>query len=228
MADTAPPLQTIWKRLDALLLGVLVLARIRIDTLAEAAVLPLRQNDLARHPWLGRLLPDAVETLLAQQQLVDPIGLLLIVGTLGGLLIYLAVNEFVRPERAHYRASLVLIWVILALTIFAPSLKMVLLRQGSGPASYSHDGGVIQTEAAIEYALLGRNPYVEDYLQTPMVEWGIDEFRTALYHYPYLPWTFLFSAPFKLLSGALWGWYDQRLVYLHLFALTLILLAGLC
>ena len=39
-------------------------------------------------------------------------------------------------------------------------------------------------------------------LRRPMAEWGIDEFRTALYHYPYLPWTFLFSAPFKLLSDA--------------------------
>jgi len=38
---------------DALLLVVLALARIRIDTLAEAAVLPLRQQDVARHPgWV--------------------------------------------------------------------------------------------------------------------------------------------------------------------------------
>ena len=81
--------------------------------------------------------------------------------------------------------------------MFLPSLKLVLLRQQSGPASYSHDGGVIQTEATIDYLLEGRNPYVEDYVATPMAEWGINEFRTALYHYPYLPWTFLFSAPFK-------------------------------
>ena len=101
------------------------------------------------------------------------------------------------------------------------------MRQGSGPASYSHDGGVIQTEATIDFLLQGRNPYVENYLSTPMAEWGINEFRTALYHYPYLPWTFLFSAPFWLLSKAAIGWYDQRFVYLLLFALTLLLLPGL-
>ncbi len=130
-------------------------------------------------------------------------------------------------EPARHRTKLVLICAIIALTVFLPSLKLVLLRQQSGPASYSHDGGVIQTEATIDYFLAGRNPYVEDYVNTPMAEWGIDEFRTALYHYPYLPWTFVFSAPFRLLSQALFGWYDQRLVYLLLFALTLALLPRL-
>jgi hypothetical protein len=215
------------RRADALLLAVLVMARIRIDTLAEAAVLPLRQNDVARHPWLGQLLPAEAMRLLAQQQLADPIGLLLIVGAIGGLLAYLLADEFLRNERARYWTKLTLIWAIVLLTVFGPSLKLVLLRQGSGPASYSHDGGVIQTEATIGFLLQGRNPYVEDYLSTPMAEWGIDEFRTALYHYPYLPWTFLFSAPFWLLSHAITGWYDQRLVYLLLFAMMLLLLPGL-
>lgn len=215
------------RRLDALLLVVLVLARIRIDSLAEAAVLPSRLDDVARHPFLGKLLPVDAMRLLAQQQLVDPVALLLIVAALGSLLIYLLVDEFVRNEGARYRAKLILICLIVALTVFLPGLKLTLLRQQSGPASYSHDGGVIQTEATIDYLLAGRNPYVEDYVNTPMAEWGINEFRTALYHYPYLPWTFIFSAPFKLLGTALLGWYDQRLVYLLLFALTLALLPRL-
>lgn len=226
------------RRLDALILAVLVIARIRIDTLAEAAVLPLRQNDVARHPWLGHLLPPDAMQLLAQQQLVDPVGLLLIVGAIGCLLIYLLADEFwaapsteiaaAKADWARYWTKLALIWAIVLLTVFAPSLKLVLLRQGSGPASYSHDGGVIQTEATIDYLLQGRNPYVEDYVDTPMAEWGINEFRTALYHYPYLPWTFLFSAPFKQGFEAVIGWYDQRFVYLLLFALTLLLLPALC
>jgi len=227
MLDQSSGKSSLLRRADALLLAVLVIARIRIDTLAEAAVLPLRQNDVARHPWLGHLLPPEAARLLAQQQLVDPIGLLLIVGAIGGLLVYLLVDEFLRHERARYGAKLALIWIIVLLTVFGPSLKLILLRQGSGPASYSHDGGAIQTEATINFLLQGRNPYVENYLSTPMAEWGINEFRTALYHYPYLPWTFLFSAPFWLLSKAAIGWYDQRFVYLLLFALTLLLLPGL-
>ncbi len=225
MRDAFP--DALVRRLDALLLAVLLLARIRIDSLAEAAVLPLRQNDVARHPFLGQLLPAKGMALLAQQQLVDPVGLLLIVLALGCLGIYLLVHEFAASPRASYRARLLLIWAIILLTVFAPSLKLMLLRQGSGPASYCHDGGVIQTEATIVYLLQGRNPYIEDYLKTPMAEWGISEFRTALYHYPYLPWTFLFSAPFKLGAERLLGWYDQRIVYLLLFALSLLLATGL-
>jgi hypothetical protein len=217
----------LWRRLDALLLAALIVARLRIDTLAEGAYLPLRQQDVARQPWLSQLLSPQAMKLLAQQQLVDPIGLLLIVAALGCLLAYLLVHEFVRGERLRYWVRLALIWAIIGLTVFAPAVKLVLLRQGSGPASYSHDGGVIQTEATIEFLLHGRNPYVEDYTATPMAEWGINEFRTALYHFPYLPWTFLFSAPFKLLADRAIGWYDQRFVYLLLFALTLLLLPGL-
>jgi hypothetical protein len=219
--------RNLWQRLDALLLVILVVARIRIDTLAEAAVLPTRQEDVVRHPWLGRLLSGEAMATLAQQQFSDPIGLLLIVGALGCLLAYLLVHEFVVAERPRYWVRLVLVWVIVLLTVFASSAKLVLLRRESGPASYSHDGGVIQTEATIEYLLQGRNPYVEDYVATPMAEWGINEFRTALYHYPYLPWTFLFSAPFRLLADRTIGWYDQRFVYLLLFALTLLLAPGL-
>lgn len=219
--------RTLWQRLDALLLVILVVARIRIDTLAEAAVLPMRQDDVARHPWLGRLLSGQAMTTLAQQQFVDPIGLLLIVAALACLLAYLLVHEFVAAERPRYWARLVLIWAMVLLTVFASSTKLALLRRQSGPASYSHDGGVIQTEATIDYLLQGRNPYVEDYVSTPMAEWGINEFRTALYHYPYLPWTFLFSAPFRLLADRAIGWYDQRFVYLLLFALTLLLAPGL-
>ncbi len=214
------------RRIDAVLLAGLLIARIRIDSFAEAAVLPLRQNDVARHPILGHLLsPDAMR-LLVQQQLVDPIGLLLIVSALGCWLLYLLVDEFLDEGQSRYRTKLILIWAIVLLTVFAPSLKLTLLRQGSGPASYSHDGGVIQTEATIDYLLHGRNPYAEDYLKTPMAEWGLGEFRTALYHYPYLPWTFLFSAPFRLLADRVIGWYDQRFVYLLLFALSLLLLPG--
>jgi hypothetical protein len=215
------------RRLDALLLAVLVVARIRIDTLAEAAVLPQRQADVARHPFLGSLLSPRAMTLLAEQQFVDPIGLILIVLALGCLLAYLLADEFIVAERSRFRTKLVLVWAIVLLTVFGPSLKLTLLRHDNGPASYSHDGGVIQTEATIDYLLRGRNPYVEDYLDTPMAEWGISEFRTALYHYPYLPWTFLFSAPLRLLSDAAIGWYDQRFVYLILFGMTLLLLPGL-
>ena len=143
--------------------------------------------------------------LLAQQQLVDPVALLLIVAALGCLLIYLLVDEFVRGERdARHRLKLVLICLIIAFTVFLPSLKLVAAAPGERAGQLqprrrrdpdrSHDRLLADA---------GGTPTSRTTCKTPMAEWGINEFRTALYHYPYLPWTFLFSAPFKLLvAGA--------------------------
>ena len=99
---------------------------------------------------------------------------------------------------------------------------MTLLRHENLPQSYSHDGGVIQTEATIDYFLSGQATRTSRTIAArrwPSGDWP--EFRTALDHYPYLPWTFVASAPVKLISDALLGWYDQRFVYLIVFVLGL-------
>lgn len=208
---------------DALLLLLLTLALVRIDSLAESAVLPTLRQDVLRHPLLGGLLsPEGIAAMGERSPWPgEPVGLLLIALAIGCAFAYLLV-DLARPAVWRSRAKWVLLTAVLATVLFLPTLKLVLLRQQSGPASYTHDGGVIQTEATIDYLLQGRNPYSEDYTQTPMAEWGFDEYRTALYHYPYLPWTFIFSAPFYLLGQAI-GFYDQRLVYLLLLAIALAL-----
>lgn len=213
---------------DALLVALLLIARVRIDTLAEAAVLPLRFQDITNHPVLGKLLAPSVWQAFGDRY-VDGLTLVLIALAFGALALYLLVDGL-RARLGTQRAwwiKVALLGVIIGATVVAPTVKLILLRQASGPASYSHDGGVIQTEATIDFLLAGQNPYVEDYTQTPMAEWGFDEYRTALYHYPYLPWTFVFSAPFQAGSRGLWGWYDQRLVYLVLFIAMLCLVPGL-
>ena len=208
---------------DALLLALLVFAVLEIVSFAEVAALPNRVQDVLRHPLLGHLLPaQGVAAMGAEgPPPVDPIGLLLVAATLAGLLGYLVADLLPFP-RWRLRAKWCFLISILLTALFLPTGKLILLRQGSGPASYTHDGGVIQTEAAIQFVWQGKNPYVEDYTKTPMAEWGFSKFRTALYHYPYLPWTFLFSAPFYWL-GQWGGFYDQRLVYLLLLAVALAL-----
>jgi len=211
---------------DTVLLFILTTARVRIDTMA-ALVTPDRQADLARVPLLSALLPDKSLELL-HDWLVDPYSLLLIAIAFGALTVY-AILDVLRErfnEVKVQRAKSALIWLIILSTVVVQSVLLILLRQATGPASYTHDGGVIQTEEALKYILAGKNPYVEDYVDTPMAEWGLD-YKTALYHYPYLPWTFLFSAPFYLVSQATLGWYDQRFVYLFLFVITLLLAPGL-
>ncbi len=210
------------KSLDALILLALVIARVRIDTLADA-VLPQRHEDVRQ--LVSGWWPAWSLDLLAHPE-TDPVSMMLLVLAFALLIAYLLLDFSGRPNddgRAHHTAKLAIIYGIIIVLVFGKSLLLINLRQLRGPASYSHDGGVIQTEATIDYFLQGLNPYVEDYVNTPMAEWGFSEYRTALYHYPYLPWTFVFSAPFYLASQTALGWFDERLVYLLLFALTLAL-----
>lgn len=200
-------------------MAALLLARLRINSLAEASLFEHFKN-VTQHSWLGKILSDQAEAAFGPW-FGDPLGLLLAAVSLAALLVYLLVDLVqAAPQRAA-RLKLALVWLIIAATVLLPSLEMAALRHENLAHSYSHDGGVLQTESAVEFFLQGRNPYVEDYRATPMAEWGLPEFRTALDHYPYLPWTFVFSAPFKLAGDALLGWYDQRWVYLLLVVIGL-------
>ena len=208
---------------DALLLAVLVFAVLQISSLAEAGVLPTRVADVLRHPVLGNILPASGEAAMGDigPRPGDPLGLVLNALTLGLLLAYFVVDLALAGRRQNRLKWILLVGVLLT-AVYLPTAKLILLRQQSGPASYTHDGGVIQTEAATRFFLEGRNPYAEDYTETPMAEWGFSRYRTALYHYPYLPWTFIASAPFYLAGQAI-GFYDQRWLYLLLMAIALAL-----
>ncbi|MFN8491850.1 MAG: hypothetical protein U0350_29890 [Caldilineaceae bacterium] len=208
---------------DVLLLAVLVFSVLEIVGFAEVAALPNLVQDVLRQPLLGHLFPARGLAAFGAQSPppVDPVGLVLYALTLGCLIGY-GIADLTPLRHWRMRAKWFFLIGILLCALFLPTVELILLRQGSGPASYTHDGGVIQTEAAIQFVLQGKNPYVEDYTKTPMAEWGFSKFRTALYHYPYLPWTFLFSAPFYWLGQHV-GFYDQRVVYLLLLAVALAL-----
>ena len=208
------------KSFDLLVLFVLVMARVRIDTLADL-VLPQRHQDVRR--LVADWWPVTSLDLLADW-LSDPVTLTLVSLAFGLTVVYFVVDAAsdLLGERRTYLFKLGLIYAIVIVLVFGKTFLLIGLRHITGPASYTHDGGVIQTEVTVHYFLAGKNPYIEDYLDTPMAEWGI-EFRTALYHFPYLPWTFIFSTPFYLLAQATLGWFDERFIYLLLFALTLIL-----
>lgn len=215
------------KSLDVLILFILVLARVRIDTLAGGTLYQHQDNvrRLAQGWW-----PAWSFDLLSGQG-IDPVSLMLFVTAFGLLALYLVVDVAGtnrragtdRYARAVHQLKLGVIYAIIALLVIGQALLFINLRHKTGPVSYAHDGGVIQTEITIDYFLRGLNPYVENYVDTPMAEWGNPEYRTALYHYPYLPWTFIASTPVYLTSRAALGWFDQRMVYLILFIITLVL-----
>ena len=159
------------KRFDVLLLVVLVTARLRIDTLADLAA-PRPVELIRKIPWLNALLPEQGWALLVDW-LTDPLSLLLITITMGLLLAYVLVDA-VGGARAtsngdatrldavpNFRIKLGLIFAIIATTVIAQSSYLIELRHVQGPASYTHDGVVIQTEEAMKFVLQGRNPYVD-------------------------------------------------------------------
>lgn len=210
------------KRLDVLLLFLLLMARVRIDTLADL-VLPTRHEDLRTLAWVRAIF--SAETLdLLSDWLTDPISLIFISIAFAACLLYLLIDLLSRQPHGQpvYLLKLTIVFVIIGATIFVSTAKLISLRNAFGPASYCHDGGVIQTEEAVKLFLAGKNPYSENYLDTPLAEWGVD-YRSAVYHYPYLPWSFAFSAPVYLAFVSLTGWFDQRIIYLFLFALILIM-----
>ena len=211
------------KSFDVLLLFILLLARLIINKFAEAGLFEHFKN-VVRHPLVGGWLPRGAADAFGPWY-GDPIFLLLAALSLLAFLLYVFIDLFKERwgERMVFRWKCALLWVIILTLVILPTLKMTLLRHDNLPHSYSHDGGVIQTEIAIDYFLAGKSPYIEDYHDTPMAEWGFPEFRTALEHYPYLPATFILPAPVKLLSEALIGWYDQRFTYLILFVVILLL-----
>ncbi|HEY53421.1 MAG TPA: DUF2029 domain-containing protein [Caldilineae bacterium] len=215
------------RSLDVLLLFILLTARLRLNAFAESSLFEHIQN-IASHPLLGKIVSKEAFDAFGPY-LGDPIFLLLAAISLLAFLAY-AVTDMLTDrmkKRTVFLTKYALLWLIILALAILPTIKLTLLRHDNLPHSYSHDGGVLQTEAAIDYFLEGRNPYAESYQDTPMADWGFPEFRTALDHYPYLPATFVLSAPIKLLSETNLGWYDQRFTYLLLFILILFLIPSL-
>lgn len=137
-----------------------------------------------------------------------------------------------RPESRRSLPFLARITILFFTALFAavlPAGLEIIQRLESGPAQHAVDG-LIQTEVATQFLLAGKNPYAEDYLDTPLAQWDFGEqfpystIRGPLYHNVYLPALFLLSVPFYALSRLLLGWYDQRILYLLCFSGILLLL----
>ena len=94
---------------------------------------------------------------------------------------------------------------------------------------YVHDS-VLQTEIAIARVLQGVNFYTEDYKATVVEDWGggeIDVYggrieNPAIYHYAYLPFCVISSAPLYIVSHLAIGFYDQRFFLLVVLLATII------
>ncbi|MDY6876038.1 MAG: hypothetical protein SWK90_07565 [Chloroflexota bacterium] len=148
-------------------------------------------------------------------------------------MIYLALDGVARVRRLAdhrhliFRLKLALIFVAVLFLLLVPALEQIACRRAEGAHLCVHDG-LIQTEEAVRLLLEGKNPYVEDYVGTPLEQAPFPRSpNPAVYHLAYLPLTFLVHLPPAFLSWRILGWYDGRMLYVALLLLSLPLSAAL-
>lgn len=103
--------------------------------------------------------------------------------------------------------------------------SQITIRHLSGYFGLAHDGAQ-QTEVASDFLLHGKNPYHENYKNTPFGEYNAYKHvpgkdNPAWHYYIYLPLYLSVSAGAQWLSQLAFGWYDQRYILVIAFALAL-------
>lgn len=139
-------------------------------------------------------------------------------------LILLIVLDFKKlPDKIYEKSKNIILWSLIVSIISGAFLSEIILRHESLPIFRIHDI-VLQQEASIRYLLVGKNPYVENYFNTPLEQWNYSptEKNPALYHYVMQPFYTLFAMPFSFVSGRLIGYFDGRIPLLFLFFSILI------
>ena len=123
--------------------------------------------------------------------------------------------SFTPRDRWLHLASIVAVFVVV------PAVASIVLRETGKPYTYIHDGALLIEEAARKL-IAGQNPYVADYLDTPLYYWPMVN-NPALYHLTYFPFLVLITVPFVWAFDHLGIFWDQRYLYLPAFVATLAL-----
>ncbi len=123
--------------------------------------------------------------------------------------------------RIRHLARFGIVTLMVMLLVVVPTWLEIQARYASAPYEHIHDGA-IQTEQAIQFLLAGKNPYVEDYTQTPMAQWGPyfglePASNPALFYLPYLPLSFIAPLPFYWAFQTWFGFFDLRIYQIILF-----------
>ncbi len=137
----------------------------------------------------------------------------------GSLAVLYAVRDRQSGTAFTVRQRAVHLGAIVASFVVVPTLASIVLRETGRPYTYIHDGALM-IEYAARKLLLGQNPYVADYLDTPLFYWPMVN-NPALYHLTYFPSLFLITVPFVWAFDHLGIFWDQRYLYLPAFIATL-------
>ena len=128
-------------------------------------------------------------------------------------------ERFLTRDRVMHLAGIVFVFVIV------PAIAMIVLRATGKPYTFVHDGAIMIEEAARKL-LLGMDPYVADYLDTPLFYWPMIN-NPALYHLTYFPLPFLLTLPFVAVFDRVGMFWDERLLYVPAYLASLAVLPAL-
>jgi hypothetical protein len=140
----------------------------------------------------------------------------------GALAVLYAVRDLRSASAFTIRQRAVHLGALVAAFVVAPTIASLVLRETGKPYTYIHDGALM-IEYAARKLLSGQNPYVADYLDTPLFYWPMVN-NPALYHLTYFPFLFLITAPFVWLFDAVGLFWDERFLYVPTFIATLVVL----
>jgi hypothetical protein len=172
-------------------------------------------------------------TLFLIYTIPNPVTAFLILCALAYMIIDLIAVALERETQTTHLIQLLHLTIILVATsllVIAPTVLFMIKRAQATPESFAQDS-LLQVEAAARFVLAGKNPYVEDYTETPMADWEFSwgglETNPALRHFVYTPLAFLLAVPGEGIIRPLTGWYDHRLVLLACYLINLGLIAKL-
>lgn len=141
-----------------------------------------------------------------------------------GLLSYALIDILDLKEKIKFSLKYILLSLLILGSIGAASYSAIIVRHQTSPIYNIHDV-VLQQEAAIRFLLHGKNPYEENYFNTPMADWNYSdkEVNPALYHFVMQPFYLISAIPFYLVSTRTLGFFDGRMPLIFAFVALLLM-----
>ncbi|MFC1662547.1 hypothetical protein ACFL04_00050 [Patescibacteria group bacterium] len=123
-------------------------------------------------------------------------------------------------KKHNVKLSIIVFTIIL---LFAVGIGgRIDFRQSNNLQHTIHDGA-LQTEVAADLLRQGKNPYHENFSNTVLGQvYGKD--NVIMEHYIYLPFYLLTSSAVQSVNNALWDNYDQRILLLLAFFVSLVIM----
>ena len=146
---------------------------------------------------------------------------------------YLLVLFIVRSSHILMYKIVILSLLVLCMLV-VPLFIQIYDRQFAPEYALTYHDGALQSEIAFSFFQEAKNPYSETYYNTELGQnevyrffMGTNILNPALEHYVYLPGTFLLGGLASLAENVLFGFSDERFLYLFVFVASTALLYNL-